>query len=208
MKLILLGPPGCGKDTQAEIISKILNIPIIAIGNILRKYAKKNDELGKQIKEVIDTGDLLPNKLINTIIDKSLKEEDCKDGYILDGYPRNLEQAAFLDTIVAIDKVISLTCSDEVLIQRISNRRVCICGESYNVITNPPSNLGICNACGKSLEQRDDDKAEVVANRLNIYHKQTEPLISYYKEKRLLAEIDGEVSIEKVAEQIQVLLGE
>lgn len=198
MKLILLGAPGAGKGTQAEIISKKLNIPTISTGNILRAAVKNGTPVGLKAKEYMDAGKLVPDEVIIGVITERLQEPDCKDGYILDGVPRTTAQAEALEKAgVNFDAVVSIEISDEEIEQRMTGRRTCIkCGATYHVVAAPPKQEGICDKCGSVLEQRKDDKPETVKARLVTYHQETEPLKDFYAERGVLKSIQNQPTIE------------
>jgi adenylate kinase len=197
MKLILLGAPGAGKGTQAEAICKKLNIPSISTGNILREALKSGTELGMKAKTFMESGKLVPDDLVIGILTERLKDEDCKNGYILDGFPRTIPQAEALDSMgIVIDRVIDIEVADEKIVTRMSGRRVCEdCGASYHLETKKPKKDGICDVCGGTLVQRKDDKPQTVQDRLNVYHTQTEPLKEYYNKQGKLRVVDGEGTI-------------
>ena len=190
MNIIFLGPPGAGKGTQAQRICAALNIPQISTGDMLRRAIQEQTPTGLKAKSFMDAGGLVPDDVIIDIVKDRLQAEDCKNGYILDGFPRTVPQAEALEKIAEIDKVIELDVADEVLIKRISGRRVCLkCGATYHV-----SLLGdktTCDNCGETLIQRDDDKAETVLNRLKSYHSKTEPLVNFYEGRGKLVKVDG-----------------
>ena len=198
MKLILLGAPGAGKGTQAEIISKKLNIPTISTGNILRAAVKNGTPVGLKAKEYMDAGKLVPDEVIIGVITERLAEADCKDGFILDGVPRTIAQAEALEAAgIQFDHVISLEVSDEEVEQRMTGRRTCVaCGATYHVVANPPKKEGICDQCGKELTIRKDDKPETVKARLATYHKETEPLKDFYAQRGVLKSIQNQPTIE------------
>ncbi len=202
MKIIFLGSQASGKGTQAILLSKKLNIPHISTGDIFRATIKSGNELGRTLNEYISKGSLVPDELTNKVIEERLKKEDVKNGYILDGYPRTFEQAVFLDKIQKIDKVFEINISDEEAIKRISNRRSCSCGKTYNLLYNPPKKEGICDLCGKPLFVREDDQPETVKKRLKLYHQKTKPLIDYYKKQGVLITVDGERPIEIIHQDI------
>ncbi|MFQ6072589.1 MAG: adenylate kinase [Methanosarcinales archaeon] len=208
MNIVLLGPPGSGKGTQAEKINKKYNIPHISTGDILRENIKKNTELGRLAKSYMDKGELVPDSLLIDLIKERLNQSDCLQGYILDGYPRTIPQASALEKInKKLDIVLNISVSDEELIKRLSGRRICKqCGASYHIIFNPPIKNGICDLCGGDLYQRDDDSEVAIKNRLKVYKKQTQPLIDYYSKKKLLVTINGENEILKIFEDICVVL--
>ncbi len=206
MNIIFLGPPGAGKGTQAQKICAALNIPQISTGDILRRAMKEGTETGKKAKSYIDAGQLVPDEVIIDIVRDRLAQDDCGKGYILDGFPRTVPQAEALDTFATIDCVIDLDVADQVLVDRLSGRRVCVkCGATYHL-----SMLGgktTCDVCGEELIQRNDDKAETVLARLEVYHKQTAPLIGYYEKKGLLKRIDGDQGLENTFQAILKTLG-
>ena len=197
MKLILLGAPGAGKGTQAEIISERLSVPTISTGNIIRAALKAQTEMGIKAKEFIDKGLLVPDDVVIGIVRDRLKEDDCKNGFILDGFPRTVPQAQALDDMgIEIDKVIDIQVPDEKIVQRLSGRRVCGgCGASYHLLYKKPEKDGVCNLCGAQLVQRTDDREETVLERLKIYHEQTEPLVEYYRKKNKLVVVEGQEEV-------------
>ena len=197
MKLILLGAPGAGKGTQAEVICKHLSIPAISTGNIIRAALKAQTEMGLKAKEFIESGKLVPDDVVIGIIEERLREDDCNNGFILDGFPRTVPQAQALDQMgFEIDRVIDIEVSDEKIVQRMSGRRVCPgCGASYHLDYKPPKQAGICNVCGEALIRRRDDAPETVLERLKVYHSQTEPLIDYYRAKGKLRVVEGQEDI-------------
>ena len=209
MKLILLGAPGAGKGTQAEILSAKLGIPTISTGNILRAAIKEGTEIGLQAKSYMDAGKLVPDGVIIGIVAQRLSQPDCAKGYILDGVPRTLPQAEALDQHgVVFDKVLSIEITDQEIEQRMSGRRVCAqCGAPYHVTAKPPKQEGVCDSCGGALVQRDDDKAETVRKRLAVYHAETEPLKDYYQQKGILVPVDNQPTIEATTQAIEEALG-
>ena len=194
MKLILLGAPGAGKGTQAEIISEKYNIPTISTGNIIRAALKNGTEMGLKAKEYTEKGLLVPDDVVIGIIRERLSEEDCKDGFILDGFPRTIPQAEALDNMgIPVDAALSIEVSDSDIVKRMSGRRVCeVCGASFHTEYKKPEIDGVCNACGGKLVIRKDDETETVLNRLSVYHEQTEPLKSYYKAQDKLLIVEGQ----------------
>lgn len=198
MKLILLGAPGAGKGTQAEIISEKYNIPTISTGNIIRAALKNGTEMGLKAKSYIDAGNLVPDDVVIGIIKERLAEDDCKNGYILDGFPRTIPQAEALDTMgFDIDAALSIEVADEAIVKRMSGRRVCEkCGASYHTEYKKPDVDGVCNLCEGKLVIRKDDEPETVINRLNVYHEQTEPLKDYYKSCGKLKMVEGQEELE------------
>ena len=198
MKLILLGAPGAGKGTQAEIISEKYNIPTISTGNIIRAALKNGTEMGLKAKSYIDAGNLVPDEVVIGIIKERLAEDDCKNGFILDGFPRTVPQAEALDKMgFEIDRALSIEVDDAEIIKRMSGRRVCgKCGASYHTEFKKPEKEGVCNVCGGDLVIRKDDEPETVMNRLKVYHEQTEPLKDYYKACGKLIVVEGQDKVE------------
>ena len=197
MKLILLGAPGAGKGTQAEVISEKLAIPAISTGNIIREALANGTEMGLKAKSFIDAGQLVPDDVVIGIIKERLAKDDCAAGFILDGFPRTIPQAKALDTMgVSIDRVISIEVADEKIAARMSGRRVCkACGASYHLEYKKPAVDGVCNACGGELIQRKDDHPDTVLDRLHVYHEQTEPLKGYYEKKGILRIVEGQEEV-------------
>lgn len=209
MKLILLGAPGAGKGTQAEILSKELQIPTISTGNILRAAIKNGTPTGLKAKSFMDAGRLVPDEVIIGIITERLAEEDCKNGYILDGVPRTIAQAEALEQAgIQFDAVVSIEISDEAIMQRMSGRRVCEdCGASYHLVAVPPKQEGVCDNCGGKLVQRKDDAPETVKARLEVYHKETEPLKGFYESRGVLKPVETASSVEATTRAILRVLG-
>ena len=205
MNIIFLGPPGAGKGTQAQMICQKLGIPQISTGDMLRSAIAAKTETGLKAKEYMDQGQLVPDAVVIDIVKERLTMEDCQKGYILDGFPRTVEQAQALGTFAKIDAAVNLDVPDEVLVARLSGRRVCpLCGAPYHV-----DRLGgskVCAVDGTSLIQRDDDKAETVLNRLKVYHQKTAPLIDYYAGEGMLKNIAGSGSLEEISEEIFKIL--
>ena len=196
MNLILLGAPGAGKGTQSAKISDKFNIPAIATGDILRAAMREGTELGRAAKSYVDSGKLVPDEVVIGIIKEYLNSEACRNGFILDGFPRSIPQAEALDAMgVKIDVVLSIEVPDEKIIERMSGRRVCSCGASYHVVYNPPANGDSCDKCGEKVYVRADDSAETVRNRLNTFHAQTEPLKEYYASKGILVTVQGQEEV-------------
>ena len=209
MKLILLGPPGAGKGTQAEILSKKLNIPTISTGNMLRAAIKDGTEIGLQAKSYMDAGKLVPDEVIIGIVAERLQKEDCANGYILDGVPRTLAQAeAIEEKGIHFDAVLSIEVSNEEIIGRMSGRRACTaCGATYHIVAAPTKVEGVCDKCGGALVQRDDDKPETVLNRLEVYAKETAPLVDFYKARGVLKPVANQPSIEATTAEVMKALG-
>ncbi len=204
MKLVLLGAPGAGKGTQAVRIAAHLNIPHISTGDIFRKNLKEATPVGLKAKAYIDKGQLVPDEVTCEIVELRIKEDDCKNGFLLDGFPRNIAQAEALDAMTQIDKVINLDVDLKALADRLTGRRVCDkCGESYHISTKKDE---VCDKCGGKLYQRADDTIETVNSRLTVYEQSTAPLIAYYKKKGVLANVDGMQSIEAVFEAVKKVL--
>lgn len=209
MKLILLGAPGAGKGTQAEILSARLSIPTISTGNILRAAIKEGTPTGLEAKSYMDAGRLVPDSVIIGIVAERLGQPDCARGFILDGVPRTIGQAEALDAAgIAFDKVLSIEISDGEIEERMSGRRVCQgCGAPYHVKAKPPKREGVCDSCGGQLVQREDDKAETVRKRLEIYHADTEPLKGFYEGKGILVPVANQDTIEGTSKAIMEALG-
>ena len=208
MKLILLGAPGAGKVTQAEILCERLNIPTISTGNMIREAMKSGTEMGLKAKEYAENGKLVPDEVVIGIVDERLRMEDCANGFILDGFPRTIPQAEALDRMgIIIDRVVDINVPDEVITRRVSGRRACLdCGSTYHIDTKKPNVEGICDRCGSTLVQRKDDLPETVLERLHVYHAQTEPLRDYYAAAGKLLVVDGKQGIQEIAEQTLELL--
>ncbi len=197
MNLIFLGAPGAGKGTQAEYISEKLSIPTISTGNIIRAALKNGTEMGKKAKEFVDAGKLVPDDVVIGIIRERLSEDDCKDGFILDGFPRTIPQAEALDEMgITIDRVIDIEVPDDTIVARMTGRRVCPdCGASFHIESKKPEVEGKCSKCGADLVIRKDDEPSVVLDRLKVYHEQTEPLIEYYSKQNKLRVVNGQESV-------------
>ena len=208
MRLILLGAPGAGKGTQAMLISEKYGIPVIATGEIIRREVVMGTEMGEAARKYLNAGNLLPDTLVNDIVIKRLKEKDCENGFVLDGFPRKISQARFLeDENVIIDKVISIEVSDEDILDRITGRRVCrTCGKSYHLEYNPPRTANICDNCGSELSVRHDDEPDTVRNRLEVYHNETEPLKDYYVKKGILSIVFGCERVEDTTKAVDKVL--
>ncbi len=208
LKILLVGPQASGKGTQAQILSEKFNLPIFAAGNILRQKMAEGDELGKQIADLVNQGKMVPNELINRMMEERIKREGEK-GYILDGYPRSLEQADFLDSFDKLTHVFEIKISDEEAVRRISGRRTCPkCQRVYHVEYNPPQDDNKCDDCKVELVVRDDEKPEIIQQRLKIYHELTEPILARYQKQGIYYKINGEQPIEEVTREIMRVFGE
>lgn len=209
MKLILLGAPGAGKGTQAEIFSRKLGIPTISTGNILRAAMKNGTPVGLKAKSYVESGKLVPDEVIIGIVEERLNEPDCKNGYILDGMPRTIPQAEALEQRgIEIDCALSIEISDETIIERMSGRRTCKdCSATFHVVSNPPKSEGKCDLCGGELTIRKDDAPETVKDRLAVYHKETEPLKAFYAERNKLKTVENQETIEGTTDAISKALG-
>ena len=214
LRAVLLGPPGAGKGTQAVRLVEKYEIPHISTGDIFRKNIKEGTELGKKAQEYMNAGALVPDELVVDLVKDRLQQDDCKNGFLLDGFPRTIFQAEKLDEFLSesnqkMDIVINLKVEKEALIKRLTGRRVCKdCGASYHIVNIPPKKEGICDICGGELIQRKDDNIETVENRINVYEEQTAPLIGYYKEAGSLVDFDGEASLDEVFDAIVQAIGE
>ena len=214
MKIIMLGAPGAGKGTQAKMIAEKYSIPHISTGDIFRANIKGGTELGMEAKKYMDQGQLVPDELTVKILLDRVAKDDCKNGYVLDGFPRTIPQAEVLDKALselgdAVDYAIDVDVPDENIINRMGGRRACVtCGATYHMVNVPPKKEGICDKCGSELILRDDDKPETVKNRLDVYHKQTQPLIDFYTNKGVLKSVDGTKPMDDVFAAIVAILGE
>ncbi|MBO6129545.1 MAG: adenylate kinase [Pseudobutyrivibrio sp.] len=213
MKIIMLGAPGAGKGTQAKQIAAKYSIPHISTGDIFRANIKNGTELGKKAKEYMDQGLLVPDELTCDLVMDRIAQDDAKNGFVLDGFPRTIPQAEALDAALtkigqSMDYAIDVDVPDENIINRMSGRRACLnCGMTYHIVSIPPKKEGVCDSCGSQLVLRDDDKPETVKKRLDVYHDQTQPLIEYYSNKGILKSVDGTQPMEKVFEDITSILG-
>lgn len=213
MKIVLLGPPGAGKGTQAKSISNRYSIPHISTGDIFRKNISENTPLGVEAKSYMDNGQLVPDEVTINMVKDRLKQDDCKNGYLLDGFPRTVQQAEALDNFLtereeSIDTALLIEVPKEFILERMTGRRVCpSCGASYHVKFNPPTKDGKCDLCGSDVIQRKDDTEETVKERLDVYENQTQPLIDFYKSKKQLSVVDGTQAINEVFENICKILG-
>ena len=214
MKIIMLGAPGAGKGTQAKMIAAKYGIQHISTGDIFRANIKNGTELGAKAKQYMDKGELVPDELVVDLVIDRFKEDDCKNGYVLDGFPRTIPQAEALDKALTaigenVDYAINVEVPDENIINRMGGRRACVgCGATYHIVYSPTKVEGKCDTCGGDLIIRDDDKPETVKNRLSVYHDQTQPLIDYYTKKGIIKEVDGTVDMNDVFKAITDILGE
>lgn len=203
IKLVIFGPPSAGKGTQAQKLSKRYGIPHVATGDLLREHVAKKTPIGVKVKEILDAGRLGPDDLIVQMIKERVSQPDCRNGYLLDGFPRTMNQARELEKMTDIDLVLNIVVDPEMLVERAVGRRICPrCAAVYHVRFNPPKNDGICDKCGAPLIQRDDDREGTIRRRLKVYQEQTAPLIEYYRSKGKLVDIDGSKGIEGVFEQL------
>jgi len=213
MKIVMLGAPGAGKGTQADMIADICKIPHISTGDIFRANIKNGTALGAKAKEFMDKGLLVPDELVCDLVVDRIQQDDCAEGYILDGFPRTIPQADALEEALngigqKLDYAVDIEVPDDNIISRMSGRRSCTgCSAIYHVVFNPPHTEGVCDKCGGKLVLRDDDKPETVKNRLDVYHRQTQPLIDFYKERGVLKEVDGTQSMDKVFADIRKIIG-
>lgn len=204
MNLVFLGPPGAGKGTLAFEVARLYNIPHISTGDIFRKAIKDKSDLGLKVQSIIESGALVSDEITTALVEERLKQNDCKKGFILDGFPRTIPQAEALEKIVQLDKAINLDISDEAVIARLSSRRTCSkCGKVFNVISMKPKKEGVCDACGSQLITREDDKAESIQKRLDAYRKQTAPVIGFYRDKAKIVDLDARPSSEKVLDDFK-----
>ena len=208
MRIVLLGPPGSGKGTQAKLLSASYSLPHISTGDIFRENISKATDLGKEADSYISKGNLVPDDLTNRIVEDRLAKGDCASGFLLDGYPRTIGQAEFLDGIADVTIAVEIRLSEREIVRRLGSRRMCQCGAVYSLKENKPKKKGVCDKCGSALYQRDDDKPDVVKRRFEVYHKQTSPLIEYYKGQGKLCTVDGKGGIEAVTKRIMEVLSE
>ena len=213
MKIIMLGAPGAGKGTQAKMIAEKYGLPHISTGDIFRANIKNGTELGKEAEEYMDKGLLVPDELTVRLLLDRVAQDDCKNGYVLDGFPRTIPQAEVLDEKLSelgekVDYAINVDVPDENIVNRMSGRRACLnCGATYHIVSIPPKKEGICDVCASALVLRDDDRPETVQNRLKVYHEQTQPLIDFYEKKGVLRSVDGTLPMEEVFTAITKILG-
>jgi adenylate kinase len=212
MRIVLLGAPGVGKGVQGNLLKEKYKIPRISTGDILREAIVQKTREGKEAEAYLRSGKLVPDSLINSIVEKRLQNNDCKNGFVLDGYPRTIPQAEFLSVILLkngknLYKVISIDVNEDVIIRRLSNRRICLsCGEVYNMLTDPPPEDGKCRVCRGQVVLRDDDKPETIKKRLEVYNKETQPLKEYYVKNGIFAEVDGDNNVRDIHDKIITLL--
>ncbi len=207
MRLIFLGPPGAGKGTLAALAGKEIGVPHISTGDIFRDAIKRETELGKQVKQIVGRGDLVPDELTVSLVRERLTQKDTAKGFIFDGFPRTIPQAEALEKFQALDAVVNFKISDEDVVKRLSGRRVCkVCGSIYNIDNLPPKKEGVCDTCGGALYIRDDDKIESIRNRLEVYKNQTEPLIRFYEDRKLLRNVSSNKTPEDTLLQLRKAL--
>lgn len=213
MRLLLMGAPGAGKGTQAALLKNAYNIPHVSTGDMFREAIKLDSELGRKVKTYMDKGELVPDSVTVEVMADRLAKDDCKDGFLLDGYPRTLKQGQELDLLlkrlnIKLDKVFNFVVKEEILIRRILGRRVCKkCGAGYHVDTLKPKVEGVCDVCGGELISRKDDTYETIKNRISVYEKQTKPLVEYYEKQDLLVELDGSKDLNETFVEIKDILG-
>ena len=209
MRIVLLGPPGSGKGTQAKILNEVYHAPHINTGDLLRDEVARGTEVGKVAKPYMDRGELVPDEVVTRMVEERLSQPDCKDGLILDGYPRNISQAESLERILVkldmrLDCVLNIVIDDDELIRRLTTRRICSnCGAIYNMLNKPPKKEGVCDICGGKVIQRDDDKEDVIRRRLEVYKKQADPILQLYRKKGLVRNIRGDVGLEALPAEIR-----
>ena len=210
MKLILLGAPGAGKGTQAAELAKEYNIPAISTGRIIRGEIAKKTPVGIEAKGYIDRGELVPDSMVVKMVQERLKDDDCKDGYILDGFPRTISQAEIMERLnILVDLVVEIAVDDDIIVERLSGRRECKkCGATYHIKSNPPQKDGICNLCGENLVRREDDVPEIIRNRIKVYNEQTEPLKGFYQSRSKLVSIEGRDKIADTANAVKEAIRE
>lgn len=212
MRLVLLGAPGVGKGVQGNLLKERYNIPKISTGDILREVINNKTPEGIDAEDFLRSGKLVPDSLINNIVSERLKNDDCENGFMLDGYPRTIPQAEFLNEILSknsetLDKVINIEIDENIIIERLSNRRICLsCGELYNMLTEPPPEDGVCRVCRGKVIQREDDKPEIIKKRIEIYKKETQPLKEFYESSGLLVEVNGNNDIRNIHKNIISLM--
>jgi len=209
LRIVLLGPPGSGKGTQAKILNEVYHAPHINTGDLLRDEVARGTEVGKVAKPYMDRGELVPDEVVTRMVEERLSQPDCKDGLILDGYPRNISQAESLERILVkldmrLDCVLNIVIDDDELIRRLTTRRICSnCGAIYNMLNKPPKKEGVCDICGGKVIQRDDDKEDVIRRRLEVYKKQADPILQLYRKKGLVRNIRGDVGLEALPAEIR-----
>lgn len=202
MNIVFVGMPGSGKGTQAQKLAEKLNIPFVSTGDLFRSQIDKQTEIGMKVKDIISRGELVSDEITFSLLKEGLKDFDVKSGVILDGYPRNLHQAELLEEYMKIDKVLNINLSESEVMTRIGGRRTCICGATYHIKFNPSKVENVCDVCGKELFVRDDAKPEAIKTRIEIYNKSAEPLLSFYRNKGILIDINGDLPIDEVTKEI------
>ncbi|MGA1822161.1 MAG: adenylate kinase [Thermoplasmatota archaeon] len=206
MKIALFGPPGAGKGTQASVVKDRYGIPQISTGDLLRSEVREGTKLGILAKGYMGRGALVPSDVVIGMLRERIRKDDCSDGFILDGFPRSLQQAESLESIVDLDAVVTIDVDESVLVRRITGRRMCPCGATYHVEFNPPEKKDVCDQCGGDLYQREDDREETIRQRIGVYREQTEPLIDYYAGKDILRRVDGNRRIDEISKEIIQIL--
>jgi len=213
LRIVMLGPPGSGKGTQAHMISELYDIPVITTGDMLREAVANGTEYGSIAEGYMSRGELVPDEIVNGVVGERLGKSDLEKGFILDGFPRSTPQAEFLDRYLEehgmkLDYVIHVTLDDEAIVERLSNRRSCpSCGEVYHLVSKPPENEGVCDRCGSELVLRDDDRPSVIRNRLEVYREKTRPLLERYRDKGLIREVPGDHPMDRLPELLRKILG-
>ncbi len=210
MKLVLLGPPGAGKGTQAAELAKEFNIPAISTGHIIRNAIAEKTPVGVEAKGFIDRGELVPDSIVVEMVQERLKDDDCKNGYILDGFPRTVSQAEIMEQLpIGVDLVLEIHVDTDIIVDRLSGRRECkACGATYHVKDNPPKQDGVCDRCGGVVTHRMDDVPDIIRNRIEVYHEQTEPLKQYYETRNLLATVNGQNKVSDTTEAVMAAIRE
>jgi adenylate kinase len=206
MHIVIFGPQGSGKGTQAELIARRHGLAYISTGDIFRYHLKNQTKFGQRINQYVTAGKLVPDDLTNEVVEDRIQQPDCTAGFVLDGYPRNQQQLDFLNQITTIDYAMVIELNDAAAIERLTNRLACVCGLSYHNEHNPPQRPGICDRCGSQLFKRQDDTPQAIAQRLKIYHQETEPLLTVYQHQGILHRIDGSLSIDRVYQQVEDIL--
>lgn len=206
MKLAIFGPPGAGKGTQAKAVSLKLGIPQVSTGDLLRAESKTGSELGRMARSYMEKGALVPDEVVLAMLGERLAKDDCRNGFLLDGFPRSIPQARALESITGLDMVVNIAVDEERLLKRITGRRMCQCGAAYHIVENRPKVEGRCDLCGSPLYQRDDDREGTVKKRMDVYRSQTAPLLEHYRERGLVRDVDGNLPIGTVREAVMAAI--